>query len=198
MPEGLMPRGWTGSQINPLISTGAGTQKYAINSLPLPDPSVPLVIPVTINIKEAGSYTITVPEFENLAGTEVTLKHGAVTTKLEKGTTYKFNSLPGSYDNLALVIGPLTNINKEAMPGADVFNTWFRDELLYIKSPSGLISQKARLIIYDVQGKPVSDKNIILAPGEITNVPVSLKGGIYLSHIIADGKRFINKFVVLQ
>jgi hypothetical protein len=40
LPEELSPREWNGSLINPSISTGAGSMKFAINSLPLPDPSL--------------------------------------------------------------------------------------------------------------------------------------------------------------
>jgi hypothetical protein len=186
------------NSINPSIATGSGSLKFAINSLPLPDPSAVTIIPVSLNIREAGSYTITVPEFENLEGTEVVLKDGGVETKLSKGATYKFNSLPGSYDNLALIIGSLTTGTEKTGVTDEVFKTWFKNDILYILAPPELYSPEAHLMIYDIQGKPVTDRNILLTPGGIINIPMNLRGGIYLAQIKADRKLFVTKFVVLQ
>ncbi len=75
----------------PYIYSEISSQKYAINAVS-PPASDPVIIPLSVIIRTAGTYTISVTQFANLEGQTVTLKHGAIETKLSSDVSYTFTS----------------------------------------------------------------------------------------------------------
>ena len=179
-----------------LIYSNLNAVKYAINSLPEPG-SGAIVIPVTVELKTGGTHSINFPEFENLDGIKVVLKHGMVETKINKGTTYTFKSDAGIFSNFEIIIGDNSKSIHSERPPVAKFNTWYNDSYLYIKCPEEIQGDKGKLIIYDSQGKVVSNNNLIsLSPGNTIQVPVNLTRGLYIINIIVGKQPSTSKIVV--
>ena len=116
----------------PLIYSDFNSVKYAINSVQEPD-SGAMIIPVTVELKTGGTYKINFPEFENLDGIRVVLKHGTDETRISKGTTYSFTSAAGTFSDFEIIIGDNTKSTHSEIPATAKFNTWYNDSYLYIK-----------------------------------------------------------------
>jgi hypothetical protein len=154
-------------------------------------------VPLKVVIKEAGSHTINVTEYDNLGGMKVTLKHGTAETILSHGTSYTFDSGTGTFTDFELVFGEediSTGIEK---PVKSEFKTWYRNEAININSPVDIISGTGTVTIYDMQGKPVYNNNqVYLTAGETIQLPVSLRKGIYVVHVVTGSNPYVSKIVV--
>jgi len=158
----------------------------------------PVIIPLTVTIKTQGTYNINITEFENLEGMAVTLRHGSVDTKLNYGSSYTFTSAAGTFSNFQLIIGDLST-GTEPMHGDDEkITTWYNNDFLYINSPVAISSDKARVIILDLQGRVVHDNpNLALSPGNTVQEALSLSRGMYVVQVIVNQKVFASKIVVM-
>jgi hypothetical protein len=178
----------------PYIYSEISSQKYAINSVS-PPVNDPVVIPLSVIIKEAGSYNIDVTEFANLEDQTVMLKHGSIETKLNSGISYTFNSAAGTFTNFQLIIGSTTTGIES--PVTDSFRTWYSREKLYLSCPSGLISENALLTISDIQGRTLySNVRVPVAAGQTVEYPVSLPYGMFIVRVSVDNRVYVNKVVV--
>jgi hypothetical protein len=156
----------------------------------------PVTIPLKVVVKEAGSHTIAVTEFDNLDGVKVTLKHGSVETLLGQGATYTFTSATGTFTDFELLFGD-ASVTSVENPEKSEFRTWYKNDAIYINSPYEIASGTGTIIIYDLQGKPVyNNRKVSLVAGETIQVPLNLSKGIYVTNITASGQRFVSKIVV--
>ena len=68
---------------------------------------------------------------------------------------------------------------------------------LYIKCPDEIQADKGKLIIYDSQGKVVSNNNLInISPGNTIQIPVNLTRGFYIINIVVGKQPSTSKIVV--
>jgi hypothetical protein len=183
-----------GSSSTPFIYTELSSVQYAINSIQDPG-SGTAIIPVTIVLKNSGSYQIKITEFENLEGINVVLRHGADETTLSKNAVYSFNSAAGTFTDFQLVIGNtitgVENLTKEKL------KTWYSNNYLYIHCPSVISYDKGNVVIYDIQGKPVYTNNLIyLSPGQTIQLPLMLPKGVYIERIIVNNQSNVSKIIV--
>ena len=88
--------------VSPYIYSAIAGTKYAINTVNGPE-SDSLQIPLTVVIKEPGIHNISIPEFENLNGLQVVLKHGSRRTNLAKEAIYSFTANNGTYTDFSLL-----------------------------------------------------------------------------------------------
>lgn len=183
----------------PSIYSEIGSLKYAINAVPEPEITSNTVIPLTVKIKSAGTYTINASEFQNLENVKVILKHGSAETKLSPGATYSFTTGSGTFTNFELVF--VENGKKGTTGVNDVAGkqlvAWYSNSNLYINRSSELIADICDISIYDMQGRKVLAKeNIGISAGNTTQVPVQLPKGMYMVHIVVNNKPFVSKIVV--
>ena len=94
-----------GGSTTPFIYTNLNSLKYAINSVQEPAESTSIIIPVTVVLKNQGTYKIDITEFENLGDLPVVLRHGAIETNLSKDASYSFTSASGTFTDFQLIIG---------------------------------------------------------------------------------------------
>jgi hypothetical protein len=179
----------------PFIYTELNSIKYSINSVqgPVTDP---VIIPVTVEIKSQGNYKIDIPEFENLEGINVVIKHGAIETKLSKNASYSFTSAAGTFTDFQLIIGgSVTGVEN---PNTEKFKTWYNNNYLYFNCPSDIIAVKTSLVIYDMQGKTLyNNTQVYLIPGQTIQLPVTLPKGVYITRIIVNNQPIVSKIVVI-
>ena len=176
------------------IYTQLDGEEYAINAVPF---SGYIRIPVSVELKSSGSFTINVAEFENLEGYKVKLKQGAVETVLKGNTTYTFTSGAGTFNDLELIIGDAFAKEGIENPDGSIFTSWYKNNILYIRCPEGLSSGMGTLRIYDIQGTSIYDDNqLYIVPGQIIQVPLNLTRGLYISNILSNNKSFKMKILV--
>ena len=182
---------------SPSFYSEMGATKFAINAIQ-ESPDEQTIIPLRVVIKTAGEHKIEIPEFENLGGTKVVLKHGSNETILSEGTTYTFTSSIGTFSDFELLIGEESiTTGDENLPEVK-FKAWYSNDFIYINSPSDLASGKGRMTIYDMQGKSVfNDSQLYIVPGETIQVPVNLQEGIYVIHININNQTFVLKVVIM-
>jgi hypothetical protein len=180
----------------PYIYTELSSVKYAINYLPGPV-SDPVRVPVTIVLKSPGTYRIDVTQFENLDGTKVILRHGAIETDLNKSRSYSFTSEAGTFTDFELIFGGTITGIEGPDPGSKNLKTWYSNYFMYINCPSDITTGNGALTIYDIQGKPVYQNNqLYFTPGQTIQVPVRLIDGVYVTRILINNKPFISRIVV--
>jgi hypothetical protein len=179
----------------PLIYTELSTVKYAVNYVPDPV-TEPVVFPITVDLKVAGTYDIDVTQFENLDGTSVILRHGVVETDISKTRRYTFTLSAGVFKDFELIIGgSLTSIEKPAGP---IFKTWYKDNFLYVICSSDIASDNGSLTVYDTQGKAVyQNSTIFFSPGHTIQIPISLPKGVYVTRVMIKSKTVVSKVVVI-
>ena len=171
--------------------------KYAINSVQGPG-SEPVIIPVTVELKSPGTYKIDIPEFENLDGIKVVLKHGAIETSLSKNTSYSFTSAEGTFTDFALIFGSTATGVENPPPSTENLKTWYSNNYLYINCPADIATGITNLFIYDMQGKPVyNNTQVYLISGQTIQLPVRLAKGVYFTRLTVNNHPIISKIVVL-
>jgi hypothetical protein len=179
---------------NPYIYTELDGVKYAINAVPEPT-STPMIIPVSMMLKTAGTYQIDITEFENLDSYNVVLKHGAVETTLSKDASYSFTLAAGTYTDFQLIINNIPTAVEKVTN--DKLKTWYNNNYLYINCPADISADKCNLFIYDIQGKIVYNNNMIhLSPGQTNQLFLNLQKGLYITQLILNNHRFVSKIVV--
>lgn len=185
-----------GTTTAPGIYISTGGSDYFMKAVHGPETDQ-VVLPLKVVIKEAGTQVINITEFENLDGIKVVLKHGSVETTLSKGVSYSFNAAIGTYTDFSIIIGDKNITTDTESPVKLDFKTWYKDNILYINSPSDVLSEKCRLVVCDLQGKPLYiDNKLSLIPGETIQLPVNLPNGIYILKVLIDNKPYVSKFVV--
>lgn len=182
-----------GNSSSDFIYTELNSVKYAINAVPEPDASG-ADIPLVLDLKESGSYTISISEYDNLSNYDIVLKHGEVETNLSQGASYTFTSDAGVFTDFQISATKgttgLEDLTKER------FNAWYQDQYLYMYCPEEMQTQRGRVLIIDLQGKKVFDKEMELPGGQTTQLPVQLSTGIYVTRILSSGKPYTKKIVV--
>jgi hypothetical protein len=184
---------------DPSIYSEISTVKYAINAVPEPEITSNTVIPVTVNIKSPGTYTINATEFQNLENIKVMLRHGSAETVLKPGVTYSFTTGSGTFRNFELVF--VENGTKGTTGVDDIRSkqlaVWYSNNFLYIKKSSQVMADKCDVTIYDMQGRKVLvQENVGLSAGNTIQVPMQLQKGIYMVHVVFSHQPFISKIVV--
>ena|GEM_PF-4712472 len=155
-----------------------------------------VTIPLKVVVKETGTHTLTVTEFQNLVGIKTVLKHGSIETLLNQGTTYTFTLGTGTFTNFELVLGEEGITTDVENPVKSEFKTWYNNDAIYINSPKEITAGLSGIIIYDLQGKQVyNNRKISIPAGETVQFPVNLAGGIYLVEIRTGGIRMVEKVV---
>jgi hypothetical protein len=180
----------------PSIYTEGSGVKFALNSIPEPATD-PAIIPVTVVLKSAGTYKINISEFENLDGINVVLKHGTEETTLSKDASYSFTAAAGTLTDFQLIIGGINTPTVVEPVTTGTLKTWYSKEYLYINFPGDISSDKSSMVIYDLNGKPVYNNNLVyVTPGRTIQIPVSLPKGVYVTRIIINKVPFVSKIAV--
>jgi hypothetical protein len=181
----------------PYIYSLLGNLKYAINSVRGPEAS-PVIIPLTVVIKQQGTYTINITEFENLEGINVKLKHGAIETILSQNTTYTFTSVAGTFTDFQLIFSNTTTGTEILPVKQESLKSWYSNEFLYINCSEEITSDRGRLVVYNLQGKTVHDNPAIsLSPDQTVQEPLPLPKGLYITRITVGNREFVKKIVVM-
>jgi hypothetical protein len=189
---------FAGGSTSPSLYSEMGSTKYAINAIREPDEGEHTIIPLRVVIKTAGEHTIGIPEFENLDGTKVVLKHGSNEILLYPGTSYTFSSPLGTFTDFELVIGEEGITTGDEKFSDEKFKAWYSKDFIYINSPSDLSGGMGRMIVYDMQGRSVYNNNqLYIVPGETIQVPANLQKGIYVIHVIVNNQTFVSKVVII-
>jgi hypothetical protein len=159
--------------------------------------SSPVIVPLTITLKEAGSYTINTTEFDNLESYKVVLKHGGIETNLNKNASYTFKAGAGTYSDFALIIGGTQNAKNTDNPFSNDLKTWYSNNFMYINIPGSISSGNGSIMIYDFLGKPVyNNRNLGVVSGQTIQIPVNLKKGYYLTDVVFNSIHYKSKMVV--
>jgi hypothetical protein len=186
----------TSGSTTPAIYSEVSSVRYAINTVQEPATGQTR-IPLSVVIKSAGEHKIDITEFENIGSTKVALKHGSVITPLSQGTSYTFTSAAGTFTDFEVLIGEEDITTGDENSAVEKFKLWYNRDFVYVNSPSDIYSGSSKIIIYDLQGKPVlNDSQIYLVPGQTIQVPVNLSKGVYVVRVISNNQSFTSKIVV--
>ena len=187
---------FVGGSTNPSLYSELSSVNYAINTVQKPvtgQTRIPLIVVINIS----GEHKIDISEYENLEDTKVILKHGSIETILSQGTSYTFSSSTGTFTDFELLIGEEDITTGEKKHSEEKFKTWYNTDFLYINSPSDISAGSGKIIIYDMQGKPVfNNSKIYLTPDETVQLSMNLPKGIYIVHITLSNQTFTSKIVV--
>jgi hypothetical protein len=180
----------------PNVYTELGSVKYAIDCVPGPV-SEPVIIPLTVELKSQGTYKIDITQFDNLDGTNVVLKHGAIETSLSKDVSYSFTSEAGTFTDFELIFGGTVTGVENPLPENERLKTWYNNNYMYINCPADITTGNGTLTIYDTQGKPVYQNiQLYLTPGQTIQLPVNLPVGMYVTRVLNNNQAFVSKIVV--
>ncbi len=79
----------------------------------------------------------------------------------------------------------------------DAFRTWYSNEKLYLRCPSGILSNQALVTITDIQGRTLySNVKVPVDAGQTVEYPVALSYGIYIVRVNVDNWVYVNKVAV--
>jgi len=159
--------------------------------------SSPIIVPLKLVLREAGSYAINITEFENLNGLKVVLKHGGINTSLSKNASYSFKAEAGTYTDFELIIGGSNASEVKENPFGAEFKSWYSNDFIYINIPGSMSSGNGSFIIYDFNGRPVyNNRNLGIVSGQTIQIPVNLGKGFYLTDIVFNNMHYKSKIVV--
>ena len=179
------------STTTPLIYSKLNGVDYFMKAVAGPDFS-PVAVPLEVVLRESGSHTINITEFENLQGLSVLLKHGPVEVPLGPGSNYTFESEPGTFNDFSLVFENIAEMND-----LQSLKTWYSKNYLYINYASVTQSAKSRLVIYDFNGRQVyNNNNLYIVPERTIQIPLNLENGFYITDIEIDNIHYKSKIVV--
>jgi hypothetical protein len=179
--------------VSPQIYTISDNIKLGMNGLPFPDKITE--VPLKIRIGEAKNYTINVLNLDNLTDCKVTLVHGDKKIDLKNNPNYTFFASIGTIDNMSLIFDmSLTDVT---VPSGDNTICWYSNGVVSIKAGQPGFEDNSSVIICDLNGKVVYNKNnITLNRGEIINIPVNLANGFYITTVLNKNRKLSKKIVV--
>jgi hypothetical protein len=156
-----------------------------------------VTLPLKIVIREGGTQTIKITEFENLDDISVVLKHGDIRTKLSQDALYTFSADAGTLTDFSLIFGD-SDVSTDVENPADAkFRSWYNNNYLYLSFTGDIKSNTGRLAIYDLSGRKVlDDPDLAIVPGQIMQVPVILRKGLYVTDITVNNVRYKSRIVV--
>lgn len=179
--------------VKPYLYSELNSIRYAINSLQIPD-STSVIIPLTVILKNQGTYKIEMTEFINSEALKVVLKHGDFETNFLLNTSYTFTSVLGTFSNFALKISKSTTEVKDIVK--EKIKTWYNDNFLYIKCSVEIPSDKGSMIIFNINGKMVYNNIVQLEPGQTIQLPLHLQTGLFFAQLITNNQKFISKIIL--
>ena len=156
----------------------------------------PVIVPLKVVIREAGTQIINITEFENLEGIPVTLKHGDISTSLSKNASYTFTSAAGTFTDFSLIFGEDISTGIEKTTQSD-FKAWYSNNYVYINFPGENQSGTGKFTIYDFNGKQVfNNTDLAIVSEQTMQIPVNLNKGFYIINISVNGIQHKAKIIV--
>jgi hypothetical protein len=181
----------------PYIYSVLNNIKYAINSVKGPENN-PVIIPLTMVIRQQGTYTINISEFINLENVNVTLKHGAIETKLNQNSTYTFTSAAGTFNDFQLIFNSIPTGTETLPVTIETVKMWYSNENLYINCPEEIASYQGRVIVHDLNGRVIyNNPALSLSPGVTIQEALPLQKGLYIIRLLIGHREFVKKIVVV-
>lgn len=176
--------------------------EYSINGLPFPETT--LELPVGININVAGSYTLSLSEYNKIGNYSVRLKDlvTGTTVDLMSGEMLEFQADKGLIeDRFVLGITPATTEIEEELIDVDgLFRIYFAEGSLNMVSMSDAVQNiPARVQIYDLTGRTLyCEKGLIwTGKGDLKTVQVgTLSTGLYSVEIAGDHFRTVKRILI--
>lgn len=184
------------------VWTTTGSIDYAINALPFPDQTVEL--PVSVNMKIAGTFRLGSNEIKKLDIYNVFLKDiitGQI-ANLRQGEYLEFSSDAGMVENrfVLVVTKSATDISQidESGEGFSIYTTMGKQiNIRQINNRSDIIN--GRVEIYDLSGKRImqSDNMEWSGIGDEKQIHVNkASSGMYMVVVETDQGRFVEKVVL--
>jgi hypothetical protein len=185
---------FTSNNASPDIYSEMNSIDYFMKAIAYPTSGI-VSVPLKLVLKESGTHSIQITEFENLEEKNVTLKHGSVEIPLSLGTNYTFNLAAGTYSDFQLLFGsiltPVEDVEVSSM------KIWYSNNFLYLNIPINLPIGNGSIMIYDFNGRQVyNSKTISIVPGQTTQIPVNLEKGFYVTDIELNNVHYRSKIVV--
>ncbi len=177
------------------IYSEVNSVKYALNTIPDPGTSS-TIIPLTVELKSSGTFTIKATEFDNLDDQSVMLRHGSDMITLSKNATYTFSLASGTYTDFQLIFGNIaTQVEKANIEDSKI---WYSRDFLNIQFNNDEATKgTGKLLIYNLQGKTVFTQSpVYVTPGQTYQIPLTLQKGVYVLNLTGLNKPIVKKIVV--
>jgi hypothetical protein len=185
------------------IYSWGGTQKFGINSMPLPTEN--LTIPLAVKLLNSSSTAkIVASQLVGLDNYSVTLTDKAnsnFSVDLKTTPNYTFSSDAGTFpDRFILTVGTITTgISEHIIPDKD-FNVYAFDKTLNIDLLNAEWEGKSGVLnIYDLTGRKILEKtNLEWFKGTLTKIPLNIPQGIYIVELKAENQKFVTKINIIK
>ena len=178
----------------PQIYAVEESEEFSIDCLP-PVGEDGKTIPVYFKANQNGEQTIEAKELDLVPDLTVILEDTKlnVLQNLNKKPVYKFNAV--TYQNPARF---LLHLNRSANGigenEAQNVRTFAYDGYLYIQSSGNDVTAKKQLMVYDMLGRKLIDKQV--PPGDLIKVPLNLTDNYVIVKIISGGKVYSGKVFI--
>lgn len=159
--------------------------------------TAPVIVPLKLIVREAGIYTIKIPEFENLENVRVVLKHGPVETSLKRNSTYTFNSVSGTFADFKLIIGGADSQRDELIIKNEDIRAWYSNNYIYLHATEGIPEGRASLTVTDFNGRQIfNNLNLSINPSQTSQIYINLSTGFYIADIKINNIHYKSKIIV--
>lgn len=171
-------------------------EKYIINAIPFPENE--FLLPVAVNIKESGSYSLRRTEITGLEDYNIELVDNdqAFTTDLKETPLYTFSSDQGVIsDRFVLKITPMASGLDDIVDREKEINVFIYGDLLNIQ-PVGdnWTGRKTEITLYDLTGRVIDrHSDMELYKGGLIQLPFNRAKGVYIIEIREGSRRVIQK-----
>ena len=189
------------SKKGPRISlwTQTGNISYSINTIPFPETET--MIPVGVNISEAGSYKITAGQLQRIDNYNVYLtdKTTGFTINLRRTPALSFTASKGILENRFVI--RISNISTEAENisiSENIFNIYSSNGLINIEPLSDeWEGKKGSIGLIDMTGRVISSTdNAEFRKNSLIQIPSYGARGIYFVKIRSGVMRYVGKVAV--
>lgn len=183
-------------------------ENYSINSIPWP--SVKTTIPLTIEIPEAGTYSITRNQLQAVTGYSIILTDNLTGMKIDLATTaeYPFSVSSGTIaGRFNLTVTPAekktVSVSEELKPELTIENSLkiysASGRVCILPQGSGWDGISGKVRIFDITGRIIIASNDErFNSGELMEYYPGDAGGLLIVEVTAGSKRYLDKVVLAK
>jgi parallel beta-helix repeat protein len=184
---------------SPYIYSSDGIDKYAINGQPFPEQFIE--IPLTLNVTQDGSHTLTATQLQGLDSYNVDLLDNVTdfTVRLNTNPVLTFSSSTGLFtDRFILKISNVATAVENLKVSDNTFNIYHGFDLINIQTIADEWDGKSGSVkVLDLTGKTITNLNDAeFSKNSLIQVQAPDTKGLYVVEIRSGAKRYVGKVVV--
>lgn len=187
-----------------LIFSNFKDEEFAIKSYRYPD-SASVSIPISVQLAKSGNFRVSLSQLQYLDSYDITLTdnltgYSVKTNKLKDGISFKGDAQT-YYNRFTLTVagkGIVSGTEKTKLQDGDIKIYAAHDRINIVPVNERLNGQMARIKVFDISGRTVSDHpDKYLSTNIETSIPAPGKSGVYIVEVNTGKIKKTGKIIIL-